>query len=55
MKATEIRINKSCREFHGDEGAWDEAIMWMKSRYLEFLTADCNKDAPIRLEIHIDK
>ncbi len=40
MKATEIRINKSCREFHGDEGAWDEAIKWMKS----FNKGECHTD-----------
>ena len=55
MKATEVRIKKECRELHGVEGAIKEALVYIKAKYFEYMDAECNKDATIRIEIHIDR
>ena len=55
MKATEVRIKKECRELHGVEGAIEEAMVYIIAKYYEYMDAPCNKDATIRIEIHIDR
>jgi len=55
MKATEVRIKKECRELHGVQGAIEEAMVYIIAKYLEYMDAPCNKDATIRIEIHIDR
>jgi hypothetical protein len=55
MKATEIRIKKECRKLHGVEGALEKAVEILREKYLKYMEAECNKDAVIRIEIHIER
>ena len=55
MKATEVRIKKECRELHGVEEAMEQALIYIRVKYYEYMDAECNKDATIRIEIHIDR
>ena len=54
-KVTKVEIKKECRELHGQDGAIDEAIRFIKDKYNWILDADCNKDSTIRIEIYIDR
>ena len=55
MKATEVRIKKECRDLRGTKGALEMALIYITSKYIEYMKAECNKDATIRIEIHIDR
>ena len=54
MKATQVEIKKSCRETHGIDGALSKAFEFIDQKYHHLLSADCNKDKTIRIEIHIN-
>ncbi len=55
MKAIEVRIRKECRDNLGTREAFNEAMIYLKIKYLKYMEAECNKDATIRIEIHIDQ
>jgi len=54
MKVTQVEIKYSCRELHGINGALIKAVEFISQKYHHLLSAECNKDKTIRIEIHID-
>lgn len=55
MKATQVLIKKECRELHGKDKALELALDYVRQQYELYISLHCNKDATIKLEIHIDR
>lgn len=55
MKVTQVEIRKECRELHGVDKAFDEAVKYLRDYYTLILKSDCNKEASIIFEVHIDR
>ena len=55
MKATKFSIRKECRDNLGTREAFNEAMIYLEIKYLKYMEAECNKDATIRIELHIDQ
>ena len=55
MKVTEVRIKKECRELHGGKTAYEKACDYLFEKYKHLLSAECNEDKTVIIELHIDK
>jgi len=55
IQVTKVDIKKECREIHGKDGAFDEAVKIIKQRYDFTVNAECNENATFVLCLTVDR